>query len=154
MPTLIKALPYLLGVALLVGLYSYGDHHGHAASDASWQARWTARDLSETQAKDAALAAQKAVAETHAALDLKVIHDKDEAIASALAANADLSQRLSRAIAAYGSRAVPGTPSTGGPVAAGNGDACTQGVERANQRVYDAAIKCAATLTALQNDCR
>jgi len=133
---------------------AYGYHVAYDHEKAAHTAYVASRDLSETQAKDAALAAQKAVAEAHAALDLKVIHDKDEAIASALAANADLSQRLSRAIAAYGSRAVPGTPSTGGPVAAGNGDACTQGVERANQRVYDAAIKCAATLTALQNDCR
>ena len=152
---LVKALPYIIGLAALIGLYAYGDHHGHAVAEAAWQARWTARDLSDAQGVAAELARQKAAEDAHKALDLQVIHDKDAAIASALAANAGLSQRLRRALAAHGSGQVPGTsPPTGGPATAGDGDACTVGVEAANQRVYDAAIQCAATLTALQADCR
>ena len=143
----------------LVALIGWGYHaiyqRGYRASEATWQARWTARDLSDAQGVAAELARQKAAEDAHKALDAQVLHDKDAAIASALAANAGLSQRLSRALAAHGGGQVPGTaPPAGGTVAAGDGDACTSGLESANQRVYDAAVQCAATLTALQADCR
>jgi hypothetical protein len=148
-------LPYLIGLALLAGAYVAGDVHGHKVDTAAWQDLWTARDLSDAQGVAAELARQKAAEDAHKALDLQVIHDKDDAIASGLAANADLSKRLSRALAAHGGGQVPGTaPPAGGTVAAGDGDACTSGLESANQRVYDAAVQCAATLTALQADCR
>ena len=128
MPLLVKALPYIIGLAALIGLYAYGDHHGHAVAEAAWQARWTARDLAETQARDRALAAQKATQDATDARNASIVEtlsnvakERDNALLDAQFAR----RLLAAAQAGGGHGAVP--PASDQPGAAGaTGDAGDQ----------------------------
>ena len=118
-------LPYLIGLALLAGAYVAGDVHGHKVDTAAWQARWTARDLSETQAKDAVLAAQKAAQDATDARNASIVEtltnvakERDNALLDAQFAR----RLLAAAQAGGGHGAVP--PASDQPGAAGaTGDA-------------------------------
>jgi hypothetical protein len=97
-------------VPVIIGAYFAGDYHGHAASNALWQAKWSARDLTETRAKDAAIAAQRAqaeAAEKRNADILETLNDRTKE-RDAAARDLDLARRLlAKAVASAAGSPVP-----------------------------------------------
>jgi hypothetical protein len=120
----LRLLPYLAGIGLVLGAYAWGDHHGATITEAAWAARWTARDLAETQAKDAALAAHKAAQDAADARNNAIMESLSNAAKERDAAlnDAAFARRLLAAAArpAAAGGAVPpaadqpGAPETGG----------------------------------------
>jgi hypothetical protein len=152
---LLKFGPYILGLALLGGLWGWGHHAGSASANLSWQARWQARDLADAKAVAAETARQQAAEAAHKAQDEVILRDKDKAISDALAANGDLAHRLRLATTAHGNCPVSSTaPATGGTAGTGAGNGGDAAIESATQAVFDACIDAAARLTGLQREFR
>ena len=140
--------PKILAGLALVALIGLGYHaiyqRGYRASDAPWAAKWTARDLAETQAKDAALAAQKAAQDATDARNASIVEtltnvakERDNALLDAQFAR----RLLGAARAAPAGGAVPSAsdqPGAAAPGAAG-GDA---GAGRLSGLVADFRTEC------------
>ena len=47
---LLKVLPYVLGLALILGVLFGACHSGGTVTDDKWQAKWSARDEADTSA--------------------------------------------------------------------------------------------------------
>jgi len=141
--------PRILAGLALAALIGWGYHavyqRGYRASEASWQARWTARDLAETRAKDVALAAQKAAADAADARNAEILGRLNDATAQAAAARRDADDV--RRLLYYANHPAGGavSPAAGQPATAAPGTpAGDGGAGRLSELLTAAAAECRA----------
>lgn len=89
--------PALALIAVLIGGYSSGYQHGADSADATWQSKWDAHALADSEATRIADAAERTKEQAHQQAMNKVIQDGQKTIDSAVAdarAHADATRSL------------------------------------------------------------
>lgn len=84
-PLLLRVRPYIAAVLLVAGALFGVYHHGLSVKDAEWQAKWSARDTKDAQAKAENEAAQRAKEQAYQQSINKAVQDGQHLIDQATA---------------------------------------------------------------------